>query len=166
MDWILQKLADQLGVAFPQAGEARVPELKLEQPWSQSLGVFTALGSVALICWLYHREGKASTRSKVFLAGLRIALVAMAMFMLAEPYLSVRRTGLPYLTILIDQSASQRIADQYDDPKVKAALDDLAAAGPPGIEGHVAAGPGRRDDPARHYQGASAQGPGPAAARA
>ena len=70
--------------------------------------VFTVLGSVALICWLYRHEGKASTASKVVLAGLRIALVLLAMFMLSEAVLSVERTGLPYLTILVDDSASQR----------------------------------------------------------
>jgi uncharacterized membrane protein len=129
VDWINQKLADQLGVALPKAGEKRIPELLLDQPWSQTLGVFTLLGSVALICWLYRREGKASLATKVLLAGLRIALVALAMFMLAEPFLSVRRTGVPYLAILIDDSASQRIVDQYDKPEVKAALDNLAAAG-------------------------------------
>ncbi len=50
------------------------------------------------------------------------------MFMLSEAVLSVGRTGLPYLTILIDDSASERIVDQYDKPEVKTALDDLAAA--------------------------------------
>ena len=83
---------------------------------------------MALICWLYRREGKASTASKVVLAGLRIALVLLAMFMLSEAVLSVERTGLPYLTILIDDSASQGIVDQYDKPEVKTALDELAAA--------------------------------------
>ena len=54
------------------------------------------------------------------------------MFMLSEAVLSVERTGLPYLTILIDDSASQRIADQYEKPEVKAALEALAVAGQEG----------------------------------
>ena len=49
------------------------------------------------------------------------------MFMLSEAVLSVQRTGLPYLTILIDDSASARIADQYEKPEVKAEIDALAA---------------------------------------
>ena len=96
MDWMLQKLADQLGVALPQAGEERLPHIRYEQPWSQTMLVFTALFSVALICWLYRHEGKASAASKILLAGLRIALVLLAMFMLSEAVLSVDRTGLPY----------------------------------------------------------------------
>ena len=78
--------------------------------------VFTTAVSVTLIIWLYRREGKASTATKIFLAGLRIALVLLAMFMLSEAVLSVERTGLPSLAILVDDSASERIVDQYQKP--------------------------------------------------
>ena len=167
IDWLLHSLADRLGVAPAQPGEATTPRIRFEQPWSQTLFVFTALGSVALICWLYRREGKASTASKVLLAGLRIALVLLAMFMLSEAVLSVERTGLPYLTILIDDSASQGIVDQYDKPEVKTALDELAAASRPEAKGKTAAAAGRKPDhPARHRQGLDLEGPGPAAPRA
>ena len=43
---------------------------------------------------------------------------------------------MPYLTILIDDSASEQIADQYEEPEVKAALDALAAASRPRGRGH------------------------------
>lgn len=131
LDWLLHHLADRLGVAPPQPGEETTPRLVFEQPWSQTFLVFTALGSVALICWLYRREGKASTATKIVLAGIRIALVFLAMFMLSEAVLSVGRTGLPYLTILIDDSRSEGIVDQYDRPEVKTALDRLAALSRP-----------------------------------
>jgi hypothetical protein len=131
-NWLLHRLADRLGVAAPQPGEAINPQIRLEQPWPQSLLVFTVLGSVLLIIWLYRREGKASIVWKLLLAGVRIALVLLAMFMLSEAVLSVERTGLPYLTIVVDNSASQRIADQYEKPEVKAALDRLAVPGADG----------------------------------
>jgi hypothetical protein len=129
VDYLKQKLADQLGVALPQPGENRNLRIVFEQTWSQSVLFFTILASVVLIVWLYRREGNAPTASKIFLAGIRIALVALAIFMVHEPYLSVQRTGLPYLTVLIDDSASARIEDQYDKPDVKAGLEKLAAAG-------------------------------------
>ena len=125
-DWLLHRLADRLGVAPPGAGEATNPHIRFEQPWSQTLLVFTILASVSLIVWLYRREGTSSIASKLLLASLRILLVLLAMFMLSEAVLSVGRNGLPYLTILIDDSASQRIADQYEKPEVKAALEALA----------------------------------------
>jgi von Willebrand factor type A domain len=141
VDWILQKLADRLGVALAQAGEERIPHIRFERPWSQTMLFFTVLGSVALICWLYRHEGKASPATKIVLAGLRITLVILAMFMLSEAVLSVDRTGLPYVTILIDDSASQDIADQYDKPEVKTALDALAAESRPSPKGKTASAP-------------------------
>ncbi len=141
IDWVLHRLADRLGVAPPQPGEETIPRIVFEHPWPQWLLVFTAIGSVALICWLYYREGKASIASKVVLAGLRILLVLLAMFMISEAVLSVGRTGLPYLTILIDDSASQGIVDQYDKTDVKTALDELAATSKPDAKAKAPAPP-------------------------
>jgi hypothetical protein len=131
-DWLLHRLADRLGVAPPGSGEDIAPRIRLEQPWPQWLLVFTVVLSVALILWLYRHEGKAPLASKLLLAALRVALVLLAIFMLSEAVLSVERTGLPYVTILVDDSASQRIVDQYEKPEVKPALDNLAAAGASG----------------------------------
>ncbi len=125
-DWILHKLADELGVAAARAGESTSPHIRFEQPWEQWVLVFTVLGGAALIIWLYRREGQASGASKVVLAGLRIILLLLAVFMLSEAVLSVQRTGLPYLTILVDDSASEQIADQYEKPEDRKALDALA----------------------------------------
>ena len=125
-DWILHKLADQLGVAPARAGEAISPHLRYEQPWAQWVYAFIVLGGAGFIIWIYRREGRASVASKVVLATLRIMLLLLAVFMLSEAVLSVERTGLPYLTILVDDSASEQIADQYENPEIQSALGDLA----------------------------------------
>ncbi len=128
IDWLLHWLADQLGVAPALPGEAATPRIRFEAPFPQQwLFVFVLIGSVALIIWLYWHEGKASRLAKTCLAGVRLALVLLAIFMLSEAVLSVERKGLPYLTILVDDSASERIADQYEKPEVKTALEALAA---------------------------------------
>ena len=85
------------------------------------------LGGSALIIWLYRREGRASAFYKYLLAGIRICLVLLLVFMLSEAVLSVERTGLPYLTIMVDDSASEQIADQYEQPETRAALQTLAS---------------------------------------
>ena len=85
------------------------------------------LGGSALIIWLYRREGRASAFYKYLLAGIRICLLLLLVFMLSEAVLSVERTGLPYLTIMIDDSASEQIADQYERPETRAALQTLAS---------------------------------------
>ncbi len=129
MDWLLRKLADQLGVPPAEAGQAIVPRIQFEQPWPQWSLLLVVLGSAALIIWLYRREGSASMPYKMMLASMRITLVLLAVFMLSEAVLSVERTGLPYFIIMADDSASSRVVDQYADPKAKKAAEALAKAG-------------------------------------
>jgi hypothetical protein len=126
-DWILQSLADVLHVPPPQAGEAISPRIRFDQPWAQWLLIAVVLGGSSLIVWLYRREGRASTPYKVILAAIRICLLLLLVFMISEAVLSVERTGLPYLSIMIDDSASQQIIDQYEQPETAAALRALAA---------------------------------------
>jgi hypothetical protein len=127
-DWILRKLADRLGAAPASPGEEIKPYIRFEQPWPQSLLVFTVVGALVLIAWLYRHEGRASTASKFVLACLRITLVLLAVFMLSEAVLSVGRQGLPNLTIMVDDSASESIADQYADPGEREGLQALAGS--------------------------------------
>jgi hypothetical protein len=126
MDWLLRRLADRLGVAAPRAGEAIVPQIRFEQPWSQAVLFLIVVSSAALIIWLYRREGRAPLPFKMMLAALRIALVLLALFMLSEAVLSVERTGLPYFVVMLDDSASQSIVDQYAEPKTREAVTALA----------------------------------------
>lgn len=125
-DRLLRLLADRLGVEPARAGEALVPSLRFEQPWPQWVTLLVVLGSSAFIVWLYRRDGGASLPYRLFLAALRVCLVVLAVFMLSEAVLSVERTGLPYFVVVVDDSASQQVADQYDNPKAKAAAEALA----------------------------------------
>ena len=127
-DWLLRSLADRLGVEPARAGEALVPSIRFEQPWPQWVTLLVVLGCAGFIVWLYRREEGASPAYRLVLAGLRIGLVLLAVFMLSEAVLSVERTGLPYFVVMVDDSASQQVADQYDNPKAKAAAERLAKA--------------------------------------
>jgi hypothetical protein len=123
---LLGLLADRLGVAPARAGEALVPSIRFEQPWPQWVALLVVLGCVALIVWLYRREGSAPLHYKIGLAVIRNTLVLMAMLMLAEAVLSVERTGLPFIVVMVDDSASQTVVDQYEDAKSKSAAEGLA----------------------------------------
>jgi uncharacterized membrane protein len=126
MDWLLRRLAERLGVEPARAGEAITPHIRPEQPLSQGWTILTVIACVALIVWLYRREGKASMAYKMTLAGMRIALVLLALFMLSEAVLSVERMGLPYFVVMVDDSASQDVVDQFADAKALKAATDLA----------------------------------------
>src|SRR5947209_8119151 len=64
---------------------------------------------------------------EMLLAGLRISLVVLALFMLSEAVLTIERMGLPYFVVMIDDSSSQAVVDQFADPKAKDAASKLAA---------------------------------------
>src|SRR3954451_12515367 len=126
MDWLLRRLADRMGVEPARAGEAITPQIRFEQPWSQGVALLIVVACAALILWLYRREGQAPPAYRFGLAGLRIALVLLTLFMLSEAVLSVERTGLPYFVVMVDDSASQQVEDQYGDPKLREATAALA----------------------------------------
>jgi hypothetical protein len=143
-------LADTLNVPPPQAGEAISPHIRFEQPWEQWLLIAVVVGGSSLIIWLYRREGRASPFYKSTLAVIRVCLLLVLCFMISEAVLSVDRTGLPYLTIMIDDSASQQIADQYEKAEARDALSKLArqASSAPDIDG-VASLPDSPPEPRR-----------------
>ncbi len=128
IDWLLRRLADRLGVESARAGEAITPRIRFEQPWPQALALFVVLGAAALIVWIYRREGDSPWPYRALLGMLRLVLVLLAVFMLSEAVLSVERTGLPYFVVMVDDSASGRIADQYEDPASATAASALAKA--------------------------------------
>ena len=135
IDWFLNALAERLGVEPARVGEAIVPSIRFEQPWPQWLTLVVLFGSIALIAWLYRNEGTVPSAYKAGLALIRIALVLIAVFMLSEAVLSVERTGLPYFVVMVDDSASQKVADNYENAKSKAAAAELVkAAGEPKAE--------------------------------
>lgn len=109
-----------------RSGEAIEPEVRFEHPWNQGIALLVGLAGAALIIWLYAREGAVAGWYKAMLAGLRILLVLLAMFMISEAVLSVERTGLPYFVVMIDDSASASVTDQYADDTARARTAELA----------------------------------------
>jgi hypothetical protein len=109
-----------------QAGEAITPRIRYEHAWPQWFFLLVAGGGIALVVWLYRREGNAPGWYKGLLGTFRIGLIFLAMFMLSEAVLSVDRTGLPTFVVMVDDSASGSIVDQYEDPKLQAEANELA----------------------------------------
>ena len=151
-EWLLHSLADRLGVAPAGAGEA----INSPHPVRAALAAVAPRLHGAGKCGLdpVALSARRQGADRVQAVPRQLAdhcSCSLAMFMLSEAVLSVERNGLPYLTILIDDSASQRIADQYEKPEVKAALEAMAAPAR-----------GRPDHATGHRQGADLEGPGQA----
>src|SRR5262245_14191196 len=92
-----------LGVEAASPGEGTLWTLENTwsiPPWATLLLVMFLAGWVA---YFYAREGsRAGRASRTFLAALRLVVMAITVFMIAEFTLSLRRTGLPTVAILID----------------------------------------------------------------
>ena len=135
MDWLLRRLAERLGVTPAGVGESSRPYIHFDQPLAQGPTLLILVGSLALIAWLYRREGPGRPVMKTILAGLRFSLVLLTLFMLTEAVLSVDRTGLPYFVVMVDDSASQGVVDNYADAQVKADTAKLGAeSGRPAVD--------------------------------
>lgn len=96
-------------------------------PWLTLL--FVALAA-AFVVVIYLRENRdAPPALRMLLAGIRLALVAIVLFMLAQFAVTFSRTGLPYVAVLVDDSLSMTVIDRYDDQIRKTIVERLRKSG-------------------------------------
>lgn len=126
MRWLLLRLAEDFGVDPARPGEALTPSLRFEQPWSQGVVLLVLVLSLGLVAWVYRREGPAPGWYRALLAAIRMSLVGLALFMIAEGVLSIDRLGLPWFVVLVDESASMSRSDVMDDAAKAEGLRKLA----------------------------------------
>ena len=120
-----------LGVDAAEAGEGTEWSLGHSWTWAPWVTLLFAVFCVAFLAWLYLRESRGGGRlATLFMGLLRLAAVAVVLLMLAELVLTRQRTGLPYVAVLVDDSASMGIADRYSDEELRSKLAArLSAAG-------------------------------------
>jgi hypothetical protein len=112
-----------LGVDAAEAGEGTVWSLDYSWGWAPWLTLLFVLGCMALVFWVNLREGKTVGRGTMLVLALtRLAAVGVVMLMLAELVLSRERTGLPYVVVAVDDSASMGIVDRYSDQELRSLL--------------------------------------------
>ena len=107
MDRFQQLLAWYLGLNAPAPGEGTQWRLDWRAPAPSWV---IAIASVALmigVTWIYRRDGEAlNGRQRLTLTALRLLVFAVILAMLTELSLTVERTGLPSIAVMIDTSAS------------------------------------------------------------
>jgi len=120
--WLQQLLGIDAG-----PGEGTVWSLEYRWHWPASVTLVFAIFAVFFIVAIYLREGRtASRRYRISLALIRLALVAVVLMMIAQVALSLQRTGLPYVAVLVDDSQSMTIVDRYED-ELRAKIDERLA---------------------------------------
>ena len=123
MDRFRQFLAWYLDLKSPGPGEGSLWRLDWRSPAPPWL---IAVGSVVLVvfvAWIYRRDGESlNYRQRLVLTSLRLLVLAAIVAMLTELSLTVERTGLPGIAVMIDTSASMSLQDQYASDSAAARL--------------------------------------------
>lgn len=119
-----------LGIDAAEAGEGTEWSLGHSWNWAPWMTLLFVAFCVGLVGWIYLRESRGGSRLAALSMGLlRLAAVAVVLLMLAELVLSRQRTGLPFVAVLVDDSASMGIADRYSDDELRSQLAARLAAG-------------------------------------
>lgn len=113
-----------LGLPVAGAGQGTAWSLESAWSWAPWVTLLFAAFAVGWVTWFYAHEAPSANRiARAFLALLRLLLMLMVCLMLAELMISLRRTGLPTVVLLIDDSLSMGIADRYDNSDLRSALE-------------------------------------------
>ena len=117
MDALQQILAWYLGLRAPRPGEGTAWRFDYHWPAPQWLMLISAVLVALFVFGIYRRDGESlHWRSRSILIGLRLAVFALILGMLMELSLTIERTGLPIVAVMVDTSSSMSLQDQYAGP--------------------------------------------------
>jgi hypothetical protein len=94
-------------------------------PWAAWFTLLFVLLAVALVVYVYATEQSSAGRwMRSLLAGLRISAITLVLLMIAQWIMTLNRTGLPYVVVMIDDSASMATADPMEGDAARKQLID------------------------------------------
>jgi hypothetical protein len=117
-----------------EAGEGTAWGIEHAWGWPPWLTLLFVVFAAVFVVAIYLREDRGSRAYRLVLAGIRLALVAIALLMIAQMTLSLKRTGLPYAAVLVDDSLSMTTIDHYPDKPRQAIVERLSHAGTGKVE--------------------------------
>jgi hypothetical protein len=98
------------------AGEGTAWSLDYAWPWPSWATLLVIVIAAVFIVAIYLREGRHAGRAyRLALAAVRFSIVAVVLLMISQVTLLLKRTGLPFVAVLVDDSQSMTIADRYDE---------------------------------------------------
>ena len=113
-----------------EPGEGTVWTLEHTWNWAPWFTLLFVVFAEMFVLAVYLRESRRSSRLfRAGLAQIRVLLVLLVLFMLAQYALSLQKTGLPYVAVLVDDSLSMTTVDRYEG-QIRDKLDEqIQAAG-------------------------------------
>ncbi len=107
-----------------EAGEGTVWNLEYAWPWPPWVTLLFAAVAVIFVVGLYLHESRTAGRVyRLSLATVRLTILGLIALMIAQMTLSLKRTGLPYVAVLLDDSQSMTVVDHYPD-KLKRVMEN------------------------------------------
>ncbi len=104
-----------------QPGEGALWNLQWTWNWPAWATLGLIVFAAVFVVGIYLRpQGTVGRRYRLLLAGLRLGVMALVLVMIAQFSLGLKRTGLPFVALLIDDSQSMTVADHYDAKRQKA----------------------------------------------
>ena len=114
METLQLLLARYLGLRVPRPGEGTAWRFDWALPEPHWLVLLVAVLTLVFVIGIYRREGDfLNWKARLGLIGLRLAVFCCLLGMLTELSLTIERTGLPIVAVMIDTSASMSLHDQY-----------------------------------------------------
>lgn len=84
--------------------------------------LLAAAAAVAYVVWIYLRDARTTPlAARLAMIGLRLAAVFLLLLLLTGLTVSVERTGLPLIVVMLDHSASMGLEDRYEPQSPEAA---------------------------------------------
>lgn len=118
-----------LGIPAADPGQGTTWRLGQSFPWPAWFLLLFAVGAGLYIIWVYQRDaGHLSRRARFALVALRLSAVAVLLLILSEATLSIERTGLPFVVIMLDNSGSMGTEDTPAKSEDRVAADALLTA--------------------------------------
>lgn len=116
--------------------ELRFEFASVPEGWWGVLGLFAVIGLCWGVVWMYRRESRkgASPRMRIALAGIRCAVILLLAAIWLEPILAtyLHRLIDSYTLLLIDDSSSMNLKDQYRDAERASRIAGLLGSPPEG----------------------------------
>ena len=127
----LTKLAEWLlGIPQAEPGQGTAWRRVTNFPWPSWVLLLFCMGTAAFVVWVYRRDAaQLSRRARGFLSCLRLASLAVLLFMLSGTTLSIERTGLPFVVVMLDNSGSMATEDLPSQSEAREASLTLLAEG-------------------------------------
>lgn len=122
------------GVPPAQPGQGTQWSWLYQTPWPPGMPQWSVLLSAVAVTlyvwWVYRRDANSASRTgRCGLVALRLAVIGIVLLVLSEVTLIVDRTGLPFIAVLLDDSASMGLEDQYSDSHDRVAAKSFVRSG-------------------------------------